>query len=200
MIRFAAIALCCVATSSCANVDSQTQEQAPARAPATTQAQPYKSDIAAMGQRIDALTKEVEDLRKRQAQDEWTRFMDELKGVVYLRPGDDGYSVIHYDLGVLTVRLDDVSPYANGAKVRLRFGNPLASTVNGLRCTIEWGQVDENGSSIASTTKSKELSLSEEMRSGAWTDVQVVLESIPPEQLGFVRVKEITHSGIRLRQ
>ncbi len=58
----------------------------------------------------------------------------------YLTPGSEGYSIIRFDLGVVTVKLADIKPYANGSKVTLEFGNPLSATVTGLKATLDWGR------------------------------------------------------------
>jgi hypothetical protein len=117
----------------------------------------------------------------------------------YLRPGDAGYATIKYDLGTLTVELSDIKPYANGSKVRLRFGNLLASNVNGLKTTLEWGHVDENGYAIKESIKSKEFSFLETLSAGSWTTISVILDGVPPSDLGFVTIKKVSHTGISLK-
>lgn len=127
--------------------------------------------------------------------DKWIRDLDK---VALLRPGDSGYSLVRFDLGVLTVRLADVSHFANSAKILLKLGNPLACNITKLKASIEWGQVDEEGNPNNDTLKSKEINFSENIQSGSWTDVSVVLDDTPPEDLGFVRVREVSHGSISL--
>ena len=126
------------------------------------------------------------------------KLLRDISEIAYLTPGSDGYSTIKYDLGVLTVQLADVQPYANGAKITLNFGNTLSASVNGLKMTMDWGKVDKEGKVINESSKSKEVVLSELLRSGAWMKFSVVLDGIPPSELGFVRVHNVTHTGIRL--
>lgn len=118
--------------------------------------------------------------------------------VVFIEPGSQGYSPIKFDLGVLTVSLDDVKAYANGSKVSLRFGNPLSSTINGLKLTIDWGTLDANGQPQKEKEKTKDITLAESLREGAWTSVAVVLDGVPPSEFGYLRLKNITHQGISL--
>ncbi len=128
-------------------------------------------------------------------------FSDTVKDwdkVAYLTPGADGYSVVKFDLGYLTIALDDIKPYANGSKVTLRFGNTLSSTITGLTATLEWGKVDKNGLPDNETTKSREVKFKESLRSGAWTQANVVLEGVLPTELGYVRVSKLDHTGIVL--
>ncbi|MBU3055800.1 MAG: DUF3251 domain-containing protein [Pseudomonas indica] len=42
------------------------------------------------------------------------------------------------------------------------------------------------------------MSFAETFRSGAWTNVSVVLEGTPPAELGFVRIRNVSHTGIAL--
>lgn len=116
----------------------------------------------------------------------------------YLTPGSAGYSAIRFDLGTMTIGIDDIQPFANGSKVALRIGNPLAATIDGLKAKVEWGEVDEQGTPKEETTKSKDMVFSEELRSGTWTRVHVVLEGVRADKLGFIRVKDVGHQGIAL--
>jgi hypothetical protein len=142
-----------------------------------------------------------EDLSNLQAEylkllfDKWIRDLDK---VALLRPGDSGYSLVRFDLGVLTVRLADVSSFANSSKILLKIGNILACDITELKVNIEWGQVDEEGNPNNDTSKSKEFSFSEKLQSGSWTNVSVVLDDTPPADLGFVRLRDVSHGGISL--
>ncbi len=126
------------------------------------------------------------------------KIVGDMDGIAFMRPGDEGYSLVRYDLGTLTVAIDDISPYANGSKVTLRFGNPLASAVTGLKAKVEWGMTDEEGKSKADTIRSKDITLTEVLMPGAWTRSTFVLDGLPPSSLGIVRLSNVTHTGVRL--
>lgn len=79
---------------------------------------------------VAALQREVAELKEKQ---EWDELIKGWDKVAYLTPGAEGYSTVGFDLGVLTVQLADVKPYANGSKVTLRFGNTLSSSIDGLK-------------------------------------------------------------------
>lgn len=118
---------------------------------------------------------------------------------VYLTPGDAGYSLLNFDLGRLTVQISDVSPYASGSKVALTFGNLTAAKVQGLKAKVEWGKVaKDSGLPEEGSTKTREVTFPEELRVGAWTRVEVILEGVPPAELGFIRVGEVGHRGVSL--
>ena len=157
-----------------------------------------RQQLMALRQEVDALKNELGQVQKDQASLQLDKMLRDFSKVAYLQPGDAGYSVVPFDLGDLTVQLSDVQPYANGSKVNLKFGNPLSSSINGLKATVQWGHVDAKGSPDNETEKSKDFTFTETLRSGAWTTVPVVLDGVPPNELGFVRISAVSHTGISL--
>ena len=146
--------------------------------------------------KVTALEKQIEQLQYR------VRLQSEIKDwdrTAYLTPGSNGYATVRMDLGYLTVNLANIAAYANGSKVSLTFGNLTSATINGLKATIEWDPVDDKGMPKNEEAKSREIKLTESLYSGAWNRADVVLEGIPPTALGFVRVRDVSHQGIRLR-
>ena len=119
--------------------------------------------------------------------------------VAYLMPSAEGYSVLRTDVGQLTIALQNVQPYASGSRVTLRIGNLSAAHILGLKATLDWGSIDKKGSPNNQEAKSRDVSLGELLGSGSWTNIEVVLDGVPPNELGFVRVHDVTHRGIRLR-
>jgi hypothetical protein len=103
-------------------------------------------------------------------------------------------------MGVLTISLEDISQYANGSKIKLKFGNTLSATISGLKARLEWGSIDGNGTIIDSPLNSKDVSFTEDLKPGAWTSVSVVLDNIQPSELGFVRVKNVANDSILLQK
>ena len=51
---------------------------------------------------------------------------------------------------------------------------------------------------ISESEKSKEVTFAETFHPGRWTGVYVVLEGIFPNELGYVRVREVKNSAIQL--
>ncbi|WP_140637448.1 DUF3251 domain-containing protein [Methylibium rhizosphaerae] len=149
--------------------------------------------LAALEAANKALATEVQNLEFRLEIAGWDR-------IAYMKPGDSGYSAIRYDLGVVTVKISDIKPYANGSKIWLQFGNLASARVDGLKATIEWGSVDDKGNAQNDRAKSREVAFSEPLAAGAWTTTELVLEGIPPAELGFVRLRDVGHRGIGLRR
>ena len=145
--------------------------------------------------RIDSLAHALTGLR---ATVEFNDYLATAQDAALLTPASEGYSLVHADIGMLTVAIKNVQPYANGTRITLQFGNTASATINGLSATLEWGQVDTAGAPLVRTAHSKNVTLVESLRPGAWTSVPFVLEGVPPSQFGFVRVRNVAHTGIRL--
>ena len=161
-----------------------------------------KSELEKSQQQLADLQSKVEKIEKsvdeNQKKYEFDKVFNSLNKIAYLTPGSEGYSAVNFDLGTLTVSLKDIKSYANGSKITLEFGNPLATTINGLNMTIDWGKVDNNGYAINESSKSKNITLNESLFPAKWTQVSIVLDSVAPTELGFVRLKDLHHTGIRL--
>lgn len=162
---------------------------------ASPKVQEMQDSIGIMQSRIAALESNVASL---QADLSFLRMDQRFKEVAYLTPGSDGYSIIESDIGRLTVSLENVQSYANGSKITLNFGNISNATINGASATIEWGNVNEYGTPNNASAKSKEITFKKSLTKGAWTRVPIVLDGVPSSQLGFVRVREMRHTGIVL--
>ena len=151
---------------------------------------PDKSGIA-MQEKINELADRVNTL-------ETQKFWEDIDKMAYLTPADSGYSSIRFDLGTLTLKMKDVQPFANATKVTLVFGNTLGSTISGLKAKVEWGTVDAKGLPERELG-SKEITIDKDIQSSSWNNITITLENTEPKNLGFIRVKNVTHTGIKLR-
>lgn len=152
--------------------------------------------------RIETLEQQVQEIRSAidefQRQESLNNFFKDIDKFAFLTPGDEGYAAIRFDLGILTMRLADIKPYANGSKITLEIGNTLSARIDGLKMKIEWGKVDDKGLAVNDIAKAKDIVLNEHLRPGAWTKTSIVLDGVPPSALGFVRLRDVHHSGISL--
>ena len=146
---------------------------------------------------IQQLKTDVESLK---ADVSTAKLQQEISEIAYLTPGERGYSILKTAMGAVTVSLDDVQAYANGSKVRLRFGNLTSASMTGAKAKVEWGSVDAKGSPINEEAKTKDFDLVKQLPPGTWTDVDVILDGVPPTNLGFVRVREFSSASISLRR
>ncbi|MWV55308.1 DUF3251 domain-containing protein [Chlorobium phaeovibrioides] len=158
------------------------------------------SKVKTLETKVASLEKELADLKQTIELNQFNQMLSGFDKVAYLTPGSDGYSLVKSDLGVLTVSIANIAPYANGSKVTLQFGNLSAATIDGLKAKLEWGAVDKNGMPNNENAKSRDVSFNESLISGSWTNSNVVLEGVPPQELGFVRLRDINHRGIKLRR
>lgn len=158
--------------------------------------------VSAVEGKVKELEVKVKDLTTQVAKVEreasWDRAFKMLDSVAYLTPGSDGYSIVQFELGRVTVSLKNIEPYANGSRVTLRIGNPTSATLEAVKAILEWGKVDAKGMPLSESERQREVTFTRSVRPGAWTDVQAVLEGVPPVELGFVRVKELGCSRISL--
>jgi len=154
-----------------------------------------ESATAALRDRITQLEASLKDAEQKIFSLEMT---NRLSRQALLTPGDTGYSVVQSDIGLLTMKLDDVKPYANGSKIRLQIGNPHSATISGAKFTVEWGKTNDKGGFDLDSRRTKEFSTVQQIRAGAWSTVEIALEGIPPTDLGYVEVSAVRHSGIAL--
>jgi hypothetical protein len=117
--------------------------------------------------------------------------------VAFLKPGDSGYSVISFDLGKLTISIDNVTQYAGGVRVTFKIGNTLSSNISGLSADFEYGQVDEKGLPKENVIK-KSVKFQDELKGGSWNKTTVVLEGLELKDLGYIRIKNMAHTGVKL--
>jgi len=161
-----------------------------------------QNEFNALDARVKAIESQSASLEEKiktlQRKTELNELFQNLDATAYLQPSDQGYALIRSDLGIMTIKLTDVRPYANGSRVTLQFGNISGAAINGLKAKIEWGKVNKNGLPEIGSEKSREITFEKKLRASAWTNVPLVLDGIPPAQLGYVRVTEVGHRGIEL--
>jgi hypothetical protein len=156
--------------------------------------------IAQLESRLGTLEAEVKRLDEQALDISTEHLLNKLEKIALLKPGDQGYSAVRFDLGIVTVKIADIKPYASGSKVSLEFGNLSSARIDGLKAQIEWGKMNERGFPSSDGPKSQEFKFNSSLSPGAWTQTVVVLDSIPPADLGFIRLKNISHTGIVLRK
>ena len=160
-----------------------------------SQEENLQTELSALKTEVNQLKRNISDLQR---QLKFERTLKGLDEIAILTPAAEGYSTIKFDLGVLTVSIANVVEYANGSKISLKFGNPLASAIDGLKATIDYGEVDEQELPRNDTAKTKDVVFNDSIQPGAWTSVHLVLDGVAPSKLGFVRVRNVHHTGIRL--
>lgn len=154
-----------------------------------------QDELGVIRTELESTKAELAEIKSQVDMDKLLKSFDQ---VAYLTPGSDGYSVVRSDIGVFTVSIANIVPYANGSKVTLQFGNLYSGTIDGLKAKIEWGSVDEKGMPLNDVAKTRDVVFKDALIGGAWTNSQVVLEGVKPQDLGFIRVRELGHTAVRL--
>ena len=149
-----------------------------------------RNEVTQLKQQLDELKKEQDAEREARRQ-----ALDAGKSATF-KPTDKGFATLRHDLGVLAVEFASVEPVDNGSRVVLRLGNVSSAAVNDVEAKVEWGKDPSDASSI----RAQNVTLGRVLPQGVWSEVALLLESVPPDQLGFVRISELTVGSVSLRQ
>jgi hypothetical protein len=133
-------------------------------------------------QRVGQLENEMLDLRL------------QVGSVAHLRPQSHNFTPIASSIGVVTVSIQDVSPFADGSRVRLQFGNPTYADINRFEFTVSYGPGEYRGAGDKTDT----LQFTQHLRAGTWTNVNADLAGVSPSQLGHVTILSFQASNISL--
>jgi hypothetical protein len=128
---------------------------------------------------------------------ETLRTIGDDEDVAYLQTTAREFQIVKGELGYLTVNIEDISPYANGSRVVLKLGNPSSATLRELSATLEWGRIDAQGSP-SGRVYSKQQSFPDPLAGGTWRQYVVTLADVPPQELGYIRVKDVDLKSISL--
>jgi hypothetical protein len=161
----------------------------------TSGSQPASKPVDSVAVVVDSLRSRIDSLESDNFDNKWEKLTDKI---ALLKPASDGYATIKSEYGVVTVSIENVSAYANGSRVTLRFGNTTSAGLTGVSYTIDWGRVDRKGAPLNDEALSKKLTIKKTLIAGSWNSVQVVLEQTPPTELGWVRIKDFQNNGISL--
>lgn len=118
--------------------------------------------------------------------------------IAFLKVGSKEFLPITTEVGVITVNLSSIEPYANGSKLSIVFGNPLAATITNVKFTVDYGSLGKDGLILEESERSKEINLTEPLKAASWNKVELLLEALPINELGYVRIRNLTVSNISL--
>lgn len=170
--------LCAAVLLAGCGADTETQRQLLSRLDASE-----RSNQALKG-RLEALRLDVERLTDR--------------SVARIRPGDEGYAALAFDLGTLLVNVGEVRAQGSGSKLTLNFGNLTAAKIDGLFAVLEWGTIDSIGYPNEYHRESREVVFDTVLPSGAWTASAIVLEGVPPSKVGYLRLRAVRQRAVVL--
>jgi hypothetical protein len=209
--------------------------QARSSAPKSTSAPPATPKPAAVNVNVD-LIKTIEDLKKKvEALETEIKKLQEssdfLSSSVYgsnssngliqrLSAVEDRYLTVELDpaspkkfsridttSGILYVVLEDTSPYLDGYKVKLKIGNPMYTTFQGITMNVTWGPKWDSSKKFVlaeynkwkADQQKKEFTFTEILSSGAWSPIEIILPKTTPAQMGLVTILSIHADTASLR-
>ena len=123
-------------------------------------------------------------------------------------PAERRSSRLETSFGSFAISLEDVSPYADGVRVRLLVGNLSTATVEGGTLRVKWGprrpsiESDSHATNVERWRKSlreRTLDFQEDLRSGSRNTVSLVLSGLPPAEFGYLELS-MEAKTIRLAQ
>lgn len=151
-----------------------------------------------------ALAERVEAVETRLSSVEFRTDLLENSGQAYSNgtfdPAEKGYSRIDTTNGTFLVSIQNVTPYLDGFKVTCNFGNPSAATYNGFKLKAKWGpRFDRevkgaNYTTWQSSLREKEISLTNQLRAGAWNPVSFVVSPAKADEFGVLELSMETNS------
>ena len=142
--------------------------------------------------RLDDLEQKVSQLERQADEDRRT------KNVAQLTPTGKGYAFLPTDAGALTVEIIDVAPYANGTRVKLRFGNLTNASISKLTAHLRWGASKDGETFSGNPREDLRHSFSEVLPPGAFHTEMLDLAGVPPSQLGLIELSYPSVESIRL--
>jgi hypothetical protein len=123
-----------------------------------------------------------------------------------------GYSRVDTESGFLLLVFHDVQPFADGAKVILEIGNPLAVNFRGLRIKAKWGRREPEYKDDTDSDKwlkdyedwgkslhKKEFDLTDVLRSEYWNRISLILPDTKVNDLGYLNLTLETNQ-VSMRQ
>lgn len=148
------------------------------------------------------IEKKISDLESKVAKleqhNEITSLISKIESVAFLKVGETAFQTLKSPIGTLTFAIEDIKPFANGSKVKLSIGNPHNADLVGVSFKIDYGELDENKTPNQNSQKTKEISLSGEIKGGYWNHKEIILDGLSEEKLGFIRIYELEAKSITL--
>jgi cell division protein FtsB len=156
--------------------------------------QELSKTLEATNEQLERVSQRVTQLETQLALDQLAR--DRYRNAIF-DPGEKGFSRLDTSIGSFAISLQDVTSYADGVRVRLHIGNLTTATVNGGTFKAKWGP---RGPSYedkdylakynqwAKSLREKTIDFQDELRSGTWNNVALVLPGVPPDRFGYLEL------------
>lgn len=114
-----------------------------------------------------------------------------------------GYQVLQTATGQFLVSLDEAIPYLDGYRLRFEIGNPYSATFHGMVLKVKWGKNFRAFSKTKTinwydkwkqSLREKESTILQDLQSGTWNIVSVVVSPAAPDELSHIELSMTTQS------
>ncbi|WP_157658578.1 DUF3251 domain-containing protein [Burkholderia ubonensis] len=157
------------------------------------QIEALKQQIATLSQQLQQAQQSQVALAGRVSMIEFWRTV-EASNSAELDPTSKSYGVAKTNLGNLLISVDNISPYADGYKVRLMVGNPNMVTFVGAKLRVQWTEKprwDEKSFDSAkwnASIQQKDVDIVNNLLPGTWNPIEVVVSPATAAQTGYLAV------------
>lgn len=159
-----------------------------------------KQEILSLNAQIESLKSDYDELKVRL--DDFESGMSDMRldmliagpqKTILLDWATGGYQKIDTDVGYFLISLDDVTPYLDGKKVKLRIGNPSTATFKGFDLEFKWGQKYDSKKKQPydewkKALNRKTVSFTKSLNPGTWNRTEAVLAPASIEQLQYIEM------------
>jgi hypothetical protein len=163
--------------------------------PSTIATQGSQSQIDKLRNQVDGLRKEIDELKKTISDVSVRAISLEMQQNAHKNVGLDltshNFERVDTDLGFFLVSVREADQYLDGYRVLLDVGNPSYATYNGMKITVKWNRsydwskyTAESLEAWNKAIRNKEITLTDQLRPGAWNKVEVILPSTKGDELG----------------
>jgi len=122
---------------------------------------------------------------------------------IQLDPSSRTFQRIDGDVSTFLVLVDDVSPYLNGYRIKLKIGNPSDAQFSNAKLKVRWARSYDFSNYSAesykqweSSIQEKEVPLNDNLVAGSWNSVTVDLVPCAANEMGFLELSITTPSVI----
>ena len=154
--------------------------------------------VSELESRLSINEAELHEIKNQVSDVSVNELIRKFEKIAFLKVGTKEFFPITTDVGVVTVNLSSIEPYANGSKVSIVFGNPLSATLKNVKFTVDYVSLDKDGLVIDKSEKSKEINLTESLNAASWNKIELILEALPTNELGYIRIHNLDISNISL--
>ena len=144
--------------------------------------------------KIELLEQRIKTLEDKKEIDD---FVNSFNRVVFIKIGTKEFQPIQTSVGFITVSIRDIQPFASGSKIHLDFGNPTSAGLK-IKFKIDYGSFNKDGSIKKEVEKTKDVNVVDTIKSASWNKTEVILEGLPNNELGYIRIHDLESPEIIL--